>query len=189
MKRPSFLEGAGLALAAAVTTGLGLPAVAWLLSPGDALALLLAALSLAYLLYLLARAPRRVGRLVSLTVWSLVTGSLWILSASLPVQVLAHLGLLSLLRSLYFHAGPLAALADLGLTGLALAAAVGAYLHTGSAFLAVWCLFLVLALWVLIPMRGRRRRREPGDDPFERAHRGAELALRKLAEPSFPWRA
>ena len=183
MKRPSFIEGTGLALAAAVTTGLGLPALAWLLSPGDALALLLAALSLAYLLYLLARTPRRVGRLVSLAVWLLVTGSLWLLAASLPVQVLAHLGLLSLLRSLYFHAGPLAALADLGLTGLALTAAVGAYLHTGSGFLAVWCLFLVLALWVLIPTSGRRRRQGLGEDPFERAHRGAELALRKLAEP------
>ena len=184
MKRPSFLEGAGLALAAALTSGLGLPALSWLLSPGDALALLLAALSLAYLRYLLVRTPQRAGRLVSLTVWLLVTGLLWILSASHPVQVLAHLGLLSLLRSLYFRAGPLAAVADLGLTGLALTAAIGAYLHTGSAFLTVWCLFLVLALWVLIPTSGRRRRQDPGDDPFERAHRSAELALRRLAEPN-----
>jgi hypothetical protein len=183
MKRPSFLEGSALALAAAVAAGLGLPALSWLSSPGDALALLLAALSLAYLAYLLVRTPQRVGGPISLAVWLLLTGSLWLLDASLPTQVLAHLGLLSLLRALYFHSGPLGALADLGLTGLALTAALGAYLHTGSPFLTVWCLFLVLALWVLIPTRGSRRPQVPDDDPFERAHRSAELALRKSAAP------
>jgi len=181
MKRPSFLEGVGVAFAAALVAGLGLPALFWLLPTGEAMRLLVTGLSGAYLAYLLVRSSERVGRSISLTLWLLMTGALWVIAPALSIHILAHLGLLSLLRALYFHATPLSALVDLGLTGLSLIAALGAYLHTGSAFLTVWCLFLVQALFVLIPTGGTVADGSPREDAFDRAHRNAEAALRKLA--------
>ena len=98
-----------------------------------------------------------------------------------------HIGLIWLVRSLYFYASVVSALTDLGLSGLALAAAVWAVTHTGSLFLAIWCFFLVQALFVAIP-HALSGKAAPGiqpaadrDDRFERAHRAAEAAVRKLS--------
>jgi hypothetical protein len=180
MRYPSFLEGAGVALAAALTISLGQAALTLVMPAGTALRLLAALVSLAYLLYLLRRSPERVGRAVTVAAWTAAAGLLWLAAPSPSLYLSAHLVLLWLARSLYFHPGPLAALADLGLTGLAGTAAVGAWLHSGSLFLAVWCLFLGQALFVLIPhVRGSDP--SPQLDRFERAHRSAESALRKLS--------
>jgi hypothetical protein len=82
---------------------------------------------------------------------------------------------------------------DAGLSGLALAAAVWAAISTGSLFLALWCFFLVQALFVAIPNRmsaprnhGRRAQKSASavDDDFERAYRNAEAAVRRLATES-----
>lgn len=181
MRFPSFVEGVAVALVAAATAGLGLAALAWLLPAGTAVPALTSALAAAYLVYLLYRAPERIGRLVVLAVWCLVTALLWLSAAPASVHILVQAGLLSLIRALYFHAGPLGALADLGLTGLALTAALGAYLHTGSIVLAVWTLFLAQALFVLIPGRERRGATDADKDRFERAYREAEAACSNRA--------
>ena len=180
MRHPSFLEVAGVALAVAMAAGLGQAALTLIMPAGTALRLLAALVSLAYLLYLLRRSPERAGRAVTMAAWTVSAGLLWLAALSLSLYLFAHLLLLWLARSLYFHQGPLAALADLGLTGLAGTAAVGAWLQSGSLFLAAWCLFLVQALFVLIP-RGRGSEPSPEPDRFERAHRSAESALRKLS--------
>lgn len=182
MKRPSFLEGAGVALIAAAAAGLGLALLCPLLPVVTVARVVADCLALAYLAYLLRRSPERVGRLVTLMVWFLAAGLLWLSAAPLSLHILTHSGLLWLARSLYFHGGPLAALADLGLTGLAMTIALGAYLHTGNTFLAVWCLFLVQALFVLIPVRDPEGTRAPDEDRFDHAHRSAEAAVRKLAQ-------
>ncbi|MEA3277543.1 MAG: hypothetical protein U9Q81_20120 [Pseudomonadota bacterium] len=183
MNRPTFFEGTGVALIAALSGSLSFAVLAWALPGTLALRLVTAGLGLGYLLYLLARSGERVGRVTTLVAWLLAAAILWALAPPLPLYVLAHLGLVWLVRSLYFHQGLLAALADLGLTGLGLIAGVGAYLHTGSLFLAVWSLSLVQALFVFIPTRRPGNGRDIGgeNDSFERAHRTAEAALGRLS--------
>ena len=56
-----------------------------------------------------------------------------------------------LVRSLYYYSGLLPALADLGVTALGAAFAVWAAQRSDSAWLALWCFFLVQAFHVLIP--------------------------------------
>jgi hypothetical protein len=182
MKRPSFLEGALVALigagaGTAVYAGLG-----WVL-PGEAAVRLVAAgLGLAYLVYLLGRSPERTGRPTVLALWLGTALGLWVLAPPLPLYLAAHLGALWVVRCLFFHQGPLTALADLGLTLFGLIAAAGAFLHTGSLFLTLWTLFLVQALFVLLPEReAADGAAPPGDDRFECAHRAAEEAVRRLS--------
>ena len=125
MTRPSFLEGAALALAASIGGSVLYSGLEYLLGPSLAARLLIAALGLAYLLYVLVRSEARVGRLVSLAAWLLLAVAAWLLSLPLSLYLLTHVGAVWLLRALYFYPSPLPALADLGLQGLALAAALG----------------------------------------------------------------
>jgi hypothetical protein len=97
--------------------------------------------------------------------------------------VLVHVGLIWLVRSLYFYSGVLPALADLGLSVLGAAFAVWAAQRSGSAMLAFWCFFLVQAFHVLLPT-AIAERGQPADDAdlkFNRAHTAAEGAIRRLS--------
>lgn len=178
MNRPGFLEGVAVALVLALVGGLAHFALDLLFPAGLALRAVIAGISLGYLLYLLHRAPERVGRPTTLVLWVLMAVAVWPLAWS--VQALTHLGALWLVRSLYFHGGFAAALADLMLNGLALAAALWAVERTGSLVVALWWFFLVQALFPLIPERRRADTPEAGPDRFEHAHRAAESALRRL---------
>ena len=108
--------------------------------------------------------------------------------AGLPLAayVLVHVGLIWLVRSLYYYSGVLPALADFGLGLLGAVFAVWAAQRTGSAWLAFWCFFLAQSFHVLIPhslaharapsTRRRRRvrpraprRRRGGPPPLDRA--------------------
>lgn len=183
MKRPTFVEGALVALSAALAGTLAYSGIG-LVFPGTvSLRLLIAGLGLGYLLYLLGRSRERIGRVTILAAWLGVAGLLWVFSAPLSLYLLIHLGMIWVARSLYFHQGPLAAVADLGLAGIGLLAALGTYLHTGSLFLSLWCLFLVQALFVFIPARmgGRRVKGGDEDDRFRRAHQAAEAAVQRLS--------
>jgi hypothetical protein len=186
MKRPSFFEGVGVALATSVTGSMLFTVLASLFTGGFVLRTLIAALSLLYLLYLLKRSQERVGRITTLTAWLATAMGIWLLGLSLPLYLLAHLSLLWLVRSLYFHAGLLSALADLGLVLFGLAAALWAWLSTNSLGLSLWCFFLVQALFVLIPMHFKRRSGLRKDsqaeaDRFQHAYRVAEAAISKLS--------
>ena len=184
MKQPTFLEGVAVALAASLAGGIlhtGLTAV----SGGGALRPVVTALALGYMLYLLARSRERVGRIAAVGLWVLVTILMWLLEPPLLVFVVGHIGAL-LLRSLYFHAGTLAAFADLGLNAFALAAAFWALAQSGSLVLGLWSFFLVQAMFVAIPPAFPHRR-APDTDPaaadgrFRQAHRVAEAAVRRLS--------
>jgi hypothetical protein len=110
---------------------------------------------------------------------------LWFTHPPLLLYVCTHLGILWLIRSLYFYSSALSALADLGLNGLGMAAAIGAITRTGSLFLGIWCFFLVQALFVLIPRNINRKSGTAQDgqqheDRFQHAYRVAQAALRKL---------
>lgn len=184
MKRPGFFEGAGVGLVASLVGSVSFVAFTLVFSTETALRLLIPLLGLAYAAYLLGRSGERVGRLTTLVLWLSGAGAVWLWSPSLPVYLLFHMGLIWLIRSLYFHASLLGALADLGLNGLALATALWAAERTGSVFLSLWCFFLAQALFVAIPAWAR----QPGspadglaEDAFQQAHRAAEAALRRLS--------
>lgn len=185
MNRPGFIHGVGFALVAALLGEVVFVALAPLLGTFSALLLVIIAASFGYTLYLLRYSGERTGRLVTLLGWLLVT----LLSAwwSLPLlgYVLLHVALIWLVRSLYYHSSVLIALADLGLNLFAIAAMVWATLQSGSLALALWCFFLVQALFVLLPQGGTgpggSRKGYAPIDPFEQARQTAQTALRKLS--------
>ncbi|MDH3282707.1 MAG: hypothetical protein OEQ18_16505 [Gammaproteobacteria bacterium] len=186
MKRPTFLEGVWVALIASMFGAAVFTVPATLFAASGMHRLVIAGLGLAYVLYLLARSPERVGRVTVIAGWLVVAAVIWWLALPLLVYVMAHVGMIWLIRSLYFHASALSALADLGLNGLALAAALWAGIQTHSLWLGIWCFFLVQALFVAIPPHWRRLK--PGQlptpvaaDHFESAHQVAESALRKFS--------
>ncbi len=185
MNRPSFLEGVLVALGASLCATWLHAALGALVGPSAAMRLVIAGVGLGYVLYLLGRSSERVGRFTTLLAWTLVAGAAWGLGLPPGPYLLVHLGLVWAVRSLYFHAGLLAALADLGLQVLGLAAALWALLHTGSLLLGVWCFFLAQALYVAIrprwPHRGSPPEQEGDEDAFRHAQGVADAALKRLA--------
>ncbi len=186
MKRPSFFEGVVVALVASVFGAAVFTVPVMLFAAGSVHRLVIAGIGFAYILYLLARSQERVGRVTVVAVWLMLSAATWWLAPPLPAYVVAHVGMVWLVRSLYFHTSALSALADLGLNGLALVAAVWAGVQTHSLWLGIWCFFLVQALFVAIPSHWRRptRGRPPAvdfADRFEAAHQAAESALRKFS--------
>ena len=189
MNRPTFLEGAMVALVAALAASvldtvlrLGLRGA---LAPALALALTVASLGLGYLLYLVGRRGARAGRVLLALAWLPLTATAFVLLPTVWGQVLVQLGLVWVARVWLFHGTPFAALLDLGLVASGTAAALWAGVHSGSLFLAVWSLFLVQALFGSIPTRlgpAPDRTTGPGaaPDPFDLAQRAAEGALRRL---------
>jgi hypothetical protein len=186
MKQPTFLEGVSVAIAASLAGSVLYTALNVVFPGVPVLRLLIAGIGLAYVVYLLSRSPERVGRFTAVAAWLLVASVLWFTHPPLLLYVCVHLGALWLIRSLYFYSSALSALADLGLNGLSLSAAIWAVTRTGSVFLGLWCFFLVQALFVCIPKSVNRK---PGtapaghklEDRFQHAHRVAEAAVRKLS--------
>lgn len=183
MKRPTFLEGVGFALAASIGGSVGHTALS-AAAGGGQLRPVVTGVALAYVLYLLARAPTRVGRVTAVALWCIAAAGLSLITLPLALFLLAHAGLIWMIRSYFYCPGALSAMADLALGVAALAAGVWAVVHSGSVLLGLWCFFLVQAGFVAIPDRPWRMRREhttPQDDGFERAHRVAEAAVRRLS--------
>jgi hypothetical protein len=186
MKHPSFVEGAGLALAASVTASLLFGVLAPVFGSDALLRGLIALLALAYLVYLLRRSRARRGRVSVIAGWALATLALLLWHPPLLPYLMLHTAMLWLIRALYHYASGLSALADLSLNALALCAAVWSAAHTASLFLSVWCFFLVQALFVAIPRELPSRHSAhstatPPVDSFQQAHRAAEAALRRLS--------
>jgi hypothetical protein len=191
MNRPTFLEGALVALVAALAASVldtvlclglrGAPAPA----PTLALALTVASLGLGYLLYLVGRRGARAGRVLLALAWLPLTATAFVLLPTVWGQVLVQLGLVWVARVWLFHGTPFAALLDLGLVASGTAAALWAGVHSGSLFLVVWSLFLVQALFGSIssrpgPAPGLNNAPGAPPDPFDLAMRAAEGALRRL---------
>jgi hypothetical protein len=153
------------------------------LGAATALRVVVALLGLAYVLYLMGRSGERVGRITTIVCWSVGAAAAWLLGLPFVGYVLLHVGLVWLVRSLYHCSGLLAALVDLGVGLLGVAFSAWALQRSGSAFLALWCFFLVQAFHALIPATLGERGREPaaGDDAFARAHRAAEAAVRRMS--------
>ena len=182
MKRPSFLEGVLVAVAISVAGSVLYAMLDTVLSTAMAWRILITVTALTYVVYLLHRSNNAVGRVTTITGWALVATIAWLVMP-LPQYLLTHLGMVWLIRTLYYHGGPLTAAADLGIAALGLLAAVWAMGQTQSLFIALWCLLLIQALFVFIPQRLPRAEtpQPPRKDDFDRAYRNAQRALRKLA--------
>lgn len=183
---PAFRSGAliGLGLAAlfAVLSHPGLWALASFGTMPHGEAVLLTALTGAYLAYLASCAQQSSGRLAVLALWALASGVALASQAGAGLTLGLQLLAVSGARSLFFAVRPLAALADLLLTGLAALAAAWTAAQSGSGALAIWTFFLLQALW---PELHRVLQESP--DPveaanprFASAHRSATQAIRQL---------
>ena len=186
MNRPTFIEGVAVAIGISLAGSILYTALTSLLPGSEILQPLIAGMGFTYVLYLFKRTPERVGRVVTLVGWSIAAAIGWFVSMPLTLYLLLHVGLIWLIRSLYFHSSLLPAMADLGLNTLALAAAFWAVVQSESLFLALWCFFLVQALFVSIPpnlkqSNGEKQAQKNRDDHFLHAHRIAEAAVRKLS--------
>ncbi|MEW8659068.1 MAG: hypothetical protein AB2603_12150 [Candidatus Thiodiazotropha endolucinida] len=186
MKRSGFLEGVGVALVATIGGGVLFSALTIVFVTDFVLHLLIATMGLIYVIYLLRRSGEKVGRLTSVSVWLAAAVVIWLMGLALPLYLMAHLGLVWLIRSLYFYSSLISALADLALVLFGLAASVWALLQTGNLFLGVWSFFLVQALFVFIPNTWKRASKQATtvdstDDGFQLAHRTAEAALAKIS--------
>jgi hypothetical protein len=182
--RPTVVEGIGVALVGSIAGAGAFAMLSVVLGSLGLFRLLIAVLALGYVLYLLVRSRERVGRVSVILVWFALAGANLILVGSPLLYVVVHLAVIWLVRALYFYQGVLPALMDLGLMATALLAGVWVGDTTHSLFLSLWCFFLVQALFALIPSsltRPSGKAAAPaGKDDFERAHRSAQAALRKL---------
>jgi len=184
MKTPGFWEGVLVAAILAICGEVIFSVLPWFLNRWQTQAAVITLLSLAYLFYLLRRAPVRTGRVTFVGSWTLL--SLAALAYGLPtgLYLLLQLGCIWLARALYFRTGLFGALADLGLHALAAAAAVWAFSRSGSVLLSLWSFFLVEALFPLWP--GYQTKSTDARDAnlinprFEQAHRTALAALHRM---------
>jgi hypothetical protein len=187
MNKPSILDGVTLAM----VISLGAAAASLLLGGfivyGLLFELLLYGASLVYLLYLLKRSQARIGRVLAIGAWALISFTCWFFDVALLQQVLIQAGMIWLLRSLYFHGSLTSAALDFGLVSAGLAASAWAMVNTGSLAAALWSFFLVQALFCWLPQLAPRRSaggESPASQhsPFQTAHRVAEDAVRKLSQ-------
>lgn len=183
MKQATFFEGVGFALLASLAGAAGFGLLAGMFVGGNTY-LVITLLALAYVLYLLKRSRERIGRVTVVLAWCLVTITSWALAPGLLVYALIQVGMIWLIRSLYYYGSVVSSLTDLGLTALGLAVAVWAWHNTHSLFVSFWSFFLVQALFVFIPKTLARRHDKRlavvDIDAFERAHDVAESAVRRL---------
>jgi hypothetical protein len=175
----------GAAFVLSVAGAAVLTALAPWLGAATSLRAVIALLGFAYVLYVIGRSGERVGRITTVVSWVVVASIAWLAGLPLVAYVLLHIGLVWLVRSLYHYSGLLPALADLGVSLLGAAFAAWAAQRSGSAWLALWCFFLVQAFHALIPpalaRRGDTNAADDTEDAFSRAHRTAESAVRRLS--------
>jgi len=187
MKRlPGFAEGVVLALLLSASGAALFVMFSPFIAPGFLLRALIAGSGFCYMLYLLWRSRVRVGRVITVIIWVLLSLASWLLISAFSVFLLVHLGMLWLVRAFYFHDTVLTAVLDLALGFVGLALAVAAGLHSESIFAAVWVFFLCQALFIYLPRCvGKSQTASDAVDlsaeRFEHAHRVALAAVHKLS--------
>ena len=183
-RNPSLGLGLGAAFVASACGAALIAALAPWFGGASAVRAVIALLGFAYVSYVISRSGERVGRITTVACWLAIASGAWLLGLPLAGYVLLHVGLIWLVRSLYYYSGIVPALADLGLSLLGAAFAAWAAQRSGSVWLALWCFFLLQAFHVLIPASlAQRGKAAPAaaDDTFARAHRAAEGAVRRLS--------
>ena len=182
MKKPSFLQGALVGFAIALGGAALFSTLRLFVPAATALVAMMPVVAAVYVAYLMWRSDVRTGRFATFVLWSASALAIGLLVESVALAFVLHASLVWLVRSLYFHNGVLPALADLGLSALAVCAAVGTAMHSHSPMLSIWTYFLIQALFVAIPESLATPQPDVSEDttPFRRAQRTAESALRRL---------
>lgn len=183
MRQAIFLHGVFVAAILAFAASAVIAALTPFIGIGSVVRLVIPGISLAYILYLVRNSEKQVGKVTTISLWGALAIVTWWISPPLPFYVLIHVGAIWLVRSLYVYSGVFPALIDLGLSAFSISAFVWAVSRTGSVFLATWCFFLVQALYVAIPVtmtKSKSTNPAVDNEPFERARRQADKALRQL---------
>ena len=180
--RPGFFQGVMVAVILAFVATITATGLSAFIGIGAASRLVIPLLGLSYLLYLVSRSGERTGRVTVIVAWCGISLALWWIEPPLPMYILIHAGAIWLTRSLYFYSGIIPSLLDMALTGFALMTAAWALSRTGSLFMGTWSFFLIQALFAGIPadLNHGKKVAATSDEPFERARRRAEAALRQL---------
>ena len=185
MNAPGFWRQVGFGLLLALVGGVLHTALRPFFGSELVLRGLIVGLGAGYLALLLHALRARIGMMVTLASWLLITALLFAFNPSLWVWLLVQAVLIWLLRCLYRYDSLASAIADAALSGFALATALATASYTHSLFLTLWSWFLVQALFVFIPASrttaASAAQTAEADDAFGQAHRTAEAALRRLA--------
>ncbi len=183
MRQPTFIKGVIVAFVFAIVGATAFTGLKFVVLPSVSLKLVVATLAAVYVLYLIGASDEKTGRLATPTLWLAGAVAVWLLIPGLTLYCIAHLGMVWLIRSLYFHTSVLPALLDLGLCAFGWLAAIATAEHSHSIFLTVWSFFLIQALFVAIPPLIRTRPSESVDNHefrFNRALHTAEAAVRRM---------
>ena len=190
MKQPSISEGIVVALIASFLGSVAYLSLASIFSNSFTVRLLISGFTLFYILYLLSRTKEKIGRFSIIVIWAMVSSVMWLMWPAITLFIVVNLGMVWLVRSLYFYSSLFSSLADLLLNLLSIATAVWAFSYSGSLFLTIWCFFLIQALFVLIPKKISKKQsledqsksdQRNNHNNFQQAYREAEAAVRKLS--------
>lgn len=183
MNKPGFLEGVFIAIVMSILVSAAITVLSGFFGAGIVLRFVTMTVALAYLLYLLIRSQQRSGRVTTVAVWLVLSMVLWLSWPPIAVYVLIHIGLVWLIRCLYYYSSLFSAVLDLGVSALSVILAAWAGMYTNSVFVVLWCFFLTQALFAFIPAsmyQGRQHESVSENERFETAFRNAEAALQKI---------
>lgn len=188
MKNPSILNGIVTAivitLASIPVTIVLQPAVSF----GVAFKLTVLAASVVYLAYMVNNRRGRAGNVTLLGLLLIVLVIAGMVNIGLASTIVLATGSIWLLRSWLFHRSLIAVAADFVLCLTSLGGALWAFHYGGGYFGALWCFFLIQALFVLIAgVGGSKSLSEAGGSDgsrFERARYTAEVALERILSKS-----
>jgi len=180
-KNPEFMEGVFVAVAASLIGTALYTLCIFLFSFEVSIKLTVTLIFSAYLIYLLWRSPGKTGRVTAMVFWGLSLFTLWLVNPTLIIYLVTHVTAIWLIRSYFFHSGILFTFIDLILMILSLVAAAWAYSSTHSMLISIWLMFLIQALFGLIPNHQHQTNSLNHCEQFIQAQRNAESALRKLS--------
>jgi hypothetical protein len=188
MKTPGIIDGIIIAIVISLGAGAAKLLLGGFIAYGSLFNLVLYAATLTYLVYLLKLSRARIGRVVAIAGWGLISLACWFFDILLFEQVLIQAGYIWLVRSLYFHGSMFSAALDFGLVSVGLAASAWTMVNTASLPAALWSFFLVQALFCWVPQLSRQQSAgiqgcERQQSSFQSAHRVALDAVRKLTQP------
>jgi len=185
MKTITFPDGVLVALLSSLVGTVTFYGLSSFFGDNIAIRFVISGLSLVYILYLLRKSNERIGRILVVVTWIVITLISWALWTPAVLFVLTNLAMIWLTRSLYFYSSLFSSLTDLGLTALSVVIALWAATQSNNLFLTIWCFFLTQALFVMIPSSIKTNKNPTKiyskEADFQHAYRVAESAVRKLS--------
>lgn len=181
MKTPTLIGQIGITITLTLVCYPAASLLQHYFSPGLAIKTLLGLLILTYILYLCILAPTRPGKIILVSITTILVGALLTTTSSPLGFIAVAISMIWISRTLLFYQRFIPLILDALLQTGAVCTALWIYSTNGSLLLAIWCFFLCQALWVFIP-RGSKQTIERShsnetNDRFSHAYRMAETAL------------